>query len=209
MVVYILYCKADLEGIAELTLSANTNLCFSVRNPQDSVQIREKIVVDPTVLHNSALSHHTKHRDEAPHNFAMKWGPGSDTRATVRILGANSELVNHYNESTQDEVKVHRKNKKSASDSLTSGHANALSRVRSMKGDTDGVGDNGALVPMLALDCNGLEPYAFHPLGGEGEFTAIAKSGKTYNVDLSDGDWSEYELSTGSVSIMNFEGCFR
>jgi len=46
-------------------------------------------------------------------------------------------------------------------------------------------------------------------LGNEGEFIAVGKNGKIYNnVDLSDGDWSDYDLSTGSVAVTNFETKF-
>mmetsp|Transcript_35627 Transcript_35627/g.85967 ORF Transcript_35627/g.85967 Transcript_35627/m.85967 type:complete len:209 (-) Transcript_35627:28-654(-) len=208
MVVYILYCKADLENISTLSLSPNADICLSVRNPSDHDQTRRKIVVDPSTLHNSALGDHTKghhsakHRDERPHNFAMKWD-GCGTRATIRVLGADSTLVDHID----NEDRIENRRKKKSNVGTTSEHDRALSQLRSMKGDTD----DGTMVPMLALDCDGLEPYAFHPLGGDGEFTAVSKHGKVYeNVDLSrGGDWSEYDLSTGSVSVTNFVGSFR
>ena len=202
MVVYILFCKADLEGIASLKLSADASLCFSVRNSQDQAEIREKIVVDPSVLHNVAISDHGKHRDETPSHFALKWN-GATQRATLRVLGSSSELVNDPNPHVKpDDDKSRGKKPK---DRRTSELDKALERVRVMEAD-----DSGAMVPMLALDCNGLEPYAFHPLGGEGEFVAVGKNGKVYeNVDLSDGDWSDYDLATGSVSITNFASAFQ
>ena len=200
MVVFILYCKADLEGIESLSLLKDgANLCFSVRNPLDQAETREKIVVDPAVLHNSAIATNEKHRDETPNHFAMKWRDAT-SRSTLRILGAASEVVQDGEVNEMDRRTKPNKKTSAMSNEL----ADALARVRDMKGE-----DSGNLVPLLAIDCNGLEPYAFHPMGDE--FAVVAKQGgkKFDAVDLSDGDWAEYDISTGSVSITNFQSEFQ
>jgi len=201
MVVYILYCSAELEGVEKLVLNKDSvNLCFSVRNPQDHAQIREKIVVETEILHKTAVSGKEKHRDESLHHFGMKWDHGDSARCTLRVLGANSVLDEEMDLDQNYALKQH-KNKKL----VTSEQEKALAQIKeAMKSE-----DSGQLVPLLALDCQGMEPYAFHPMGEE--FTVVGVSGgKVYeNVDLSDGDWSDYELSTGSVSVTKFQSKFQ
>ena len=53
--------------------------------------------------------------------------------------------------------------------------------------------DNMNYVPILAMECRGMEPYAFHPLGNE--FKVVSEGGVTFeeDVDLSDGDWGDYD----------------
>ncbi|CAB9500971.1 expressed unknown protein [Seminavis robusta] len=197
MVVFVLYCQADLEGIESVSLSKDSNLCFSVRNPQDVNEVREKVVVDSTVLEVSSVADHEKHRDETPSHFAMKWKDATH-RSTLRILGSNSFL----NETKNENDKKTKKNKH-----ISNELQKAIDAVRSMTSE-----DSGHLVPMLALDCNGLEPYAFHPMGVQGEFVVVTKQAggkKIDTVDLSDGDWADYAMDIGSVSITNFTAKFQ
>ena len=66
--------------------------------------------------------------------------------------------------------------------------------------------DSGEYVPVLAMECRGLEPYAFHPMGNE--FKVISEGGAVFDddVDLSEGDWADYdEENNCSVSINEFE----
>lgn len=144
MVVYILHCRASLENVGTLKLNKEANLCFSVRNPQDANEVREKIVVDPSVLHEASKGHHSKHRSEEPSHFAMKWENGED-RATLRILGVDSVVEKAMDSVDGMKAKIH------SSKEIEK----ALDQIRDIKGE-----DNGNWVPMLALDCNGLEPYA-------------------------------------------------
>ena len=65
---------------------------------------------------------------------------------------------------------------------------------------------NGNYAPVLAFECRGLEPYAFHCLGDE--FIVESEGGVRFesDVDLSEGDWAEYdEENDASVSIDQFE----
>jgi hypothetical protein len=68
--------------------------------------------------------------------------------------------------------------------------------------------DKGTYIPILKLDCDGLEPYAFHPLGEE--FSATIREGVTMDsIDLSRGEWNYYDISYGSSSIKNFHTKFE
>ena len=66
--------------------------------------------------------------------------------------------------------------------------------------------DSGDYVPVLAMECRGLEPFAFHPLGNE--FKVISEGGAVFeeDVDLSEGDWAEYdEENDASLSVNDFQ----
>lgn len=66
--------------------------------------------------------------------------------------------------------------------------------------------DSGSWVPILAMECRGLEPYAFHPMGEE--FVVSSQGGKpfTEDVDLSEGDWADYdEENDEAVSLSEIE----
>eukprot|EP00904_Undaria_pinnatifida_P001206 jgi/Undpi1/11086/HiC_scaffold_30.g13384.m1 len=69
---------------------------------------------------------------------------------------------------------------------------------------------SGEFVSVLALDCRGLEPVAWHP---STDFSVTSGGGTVYgsdDVDLSEGDWTEYcEKSAAPVSIMEIEHKFE
>lgn len=70
--------------------------------------------------------------------------------------------------------------------------------------------DSGNWVPILALECRGMEPFAFHALGDE--FIVESEGGAKFesDVDLSEGDWAEYdEENDAAVSISEFEAKFE
>lgn len=176
MVLYTLYLKADLEGVQSLKLKERADICLSVRNPVDALEVRERIVVDSTALepavdepadshskHNHS-KHHSKHHHKAhPCHFSMKWS-GASSPSTIRVV---------------------------------EGSANEMLAT-----------DHGIFVQMLTLECDGLEPFAFHPLGKE--FVVTNQAGKEFSqVDLSSGDWSEYDLSAGTTSVLNLEAKFE
>lgn len=72
-----------------------------------------------------------------------------------------------------------------------------------------GADDNDAWVPILAVSCRGLEPYAFHPMGQE--FKVVSAGGVEFGsgdegVDLADGDWADYdEANDQAVSLSGVE----
>jgi hypothetical protein len=173
MVVYTLYAKADLEGIDSLSLNPESNICISVRNPISREEVRERIVIDPTELHDAEIPEHEKHRSEHPYHFVMKWD-GDKKRSTIRIVNNNDD--------DDDDEKMKQTSVKSS--------------------------DKGTFVPILQLDCDGLEPYAFHPLGEEFSIT-IQDGVKKDAVDLSGGEWNDYDISYGSSSIKNFQTKFE
>jgi len=179
MVVFVLYVKADLEGVATMSFVDGANLCFSVRNPlSPDTDVRERIVVDTSALVETDVPVHGRHRSQpATIHFALKW-EGEQTKSTIKVLTP----TNDGNEGKQ------------------SGNAAV---VRKMLGK-----DNGTFVPMLTIDCQGLEPYAFHPIGGE--FAVTNTAGDVFDpVDLSSGDWSEYDLGSGTTSIFNLQSRFE
>lgn len=67
--------------------------------------------------------------------------------------------------------------------------------------------DDTDFVPVLALDCRGIEPYEFHFLGNE--IIAESEGGVRFDeVDLSE-DWAEYdEENNMPVSITSIETKF-
>jgi len=70
--------------------------------------------------------------------------------------------------------------------------------------------DSGNWVPILAVECRGLEPYAFSALGDE--FIVESEGGTWFetDVDLSEGEWGEYdEENDAAVSISEFEAKFE
>lgn len=70
--------------------------------------------------------------------------------------------------------------------------------------------DSGNWVPILAVECRGMEPYAFHALGDE--FVVESEGGVMFDsdVDLSEGDWAEYdEENDAAVSVSEFEAKFE
>ena len=80
--------------------------------------------------------------------------------------------------------------------------------VQSIKNTTrDSVlsADSGTFVPILALECRGAEPLAWHP---SGYYLATAQDSHTeFNqVDLKTGDWCDFdEISDAAVGIYNVE----
>lgn len=155
----------------------NTNLCFSVRNPQ-SDETRDKIVFDPS----EALEQDDGDR-EPPHHFKLKW-EGSKKFSTLIAL---------------DEEGV-----KSAFKKLKKKKGKGGGEVDVPRDVTSD--DSGDYVPVFAMECRGMEPYAFHPLGNE--FRVVSEGGAVFDedVDLSDGDWGEYdEENDAAVGVNEFE----
>lgn len=69
--------------------------------------------------------------------------------------------------------------------------------------------DTGSWVPMLAVDCRGMEPYAYFPMGDDNnEFVITSAEGTefTEDVDLSEGDWADYDAENDQpVSMSDIE----
>ncbi|KAG6556267.1 hypothetical protein Mapa_002208 [Marchantia paleacea] len=65
----------------------------------------------------------------------------------------------------------------------------------------------GKFVPVACFDCRGMEPATFSLRDG---WSAEGLSGTKFeNIDLTDGEWSEYdERASASVGILNIEHTF-
>lgn len=192
----MLYVKADLQGVTSMALIPGANLCISVRNPLYDSEVREKVVIESGELleeRHVPLADQEgdqagdRDRREPPHHFSLTWD-GEKSKSTIRVLG-NEEM----------EAKA----------AKTSGKKKG--QKRNQPGQNVVVGeitakDSGEFVPMLALECQGIEPFAFHSMGGE---FRVANQVDTFDqVDLSEGEWSEYDMATGSTAISNFETKF-
>jgi Eukaryotic protein of unknown function (DUF866) len=80
MVLFLLYMKAELEGVASVSLRKDADLCLSVRNPLSDYETRDKVVINPSVL----VEQDESSRDD-PHHFSLKW-EGSKKSSTLTVL---------------------------------------------------------------------------------------------------------------------------
>lgn len=177
---FILFVKAELEGVSAFSLIPGANFRISVRNPLSDFEVREKVVINP--------SEHVEQEEnsrEPPCHFAIKW-EGSHKRSTVEVLDSAA---------TKAALKKAGKKGKNTTEHLP----------RDFTAD-----DSGEWVPMLALECRGVEPYAFHAMGEE--FVVTSEGGAKFesDIDLSEEDWADYdEENDTAVSISNFEAKFE
>lgn len=181
MVVYILYVKAELEGsrIASVNIPSGRDICLSVRNPLVMEEVREHVVIDSRALEEKPnKKHHNNSHQEAPCHFALTWS-GHDERSTIRVLWNTNDETNE-------------KSKRSARTTTT--------RAMTLQ-------DSGTFVPMLALECHGMEPYAFHP---DEAFQVTETDGTVHEtVDFSqNGQWEHYDWAKGNIVIRNLETKF-
>mmetsp|Transcript_1659 Transcript_1659/g.2447 ORF Transcript_1659/g.2447 Transcript_1659/m.2447 type:complete len:186 (+) Transcript_1659:125-682(+) len=184
MVVYVLHVKADLEGhIASVAIQPGSDICISVRNPLLIDEVREKVVIDSSALEEPAV--YDRQHNEPPCHFALKW-QGHEERSTIRVLW-NNDLVEN-GQKKRGSVKGH-KNKKENT---------MLTREMTSS-------DSGEYVPMLAFECQGVEPFLFHPM----EFLVTEDDGKKHEkIDVSSGEWEMYDWATGNVAIRKIESKF-
>jgi Eukaryotic protein of unknown function (DUF866) len=80
MVLFLLYMKADLEGVASVSLRKDADLCISVKNPLSDYEARDKVVLNPTVF----VDQDESSRDD-PHHLSLKW-EGSKKASTLTVL---------------------------------------------------------------------------------------------------------------------------
>ncbi len=82
----------------------------------------------------------------------------------------------------------------------------AYIKIIDLKGVTGNYTEDqsGSWVSVLGLECRNIVPLRWKP---SGDFIAESAGGHYFdNVDLSDGDWAEYDEENDlSVSIMNVE----
>lgn len=66
--------------------------------------------------------------------------------------------------------------------------------------------DANKFVPIMGFECRGLEPVSYQPE----TFIVKSKGGQTFEADLSEGEWADYDEKLGeSVSIMGIEAMFK
>uniref|UniRef100_A0A7S2USF6 Uncharacterized protein n=1 Tax=Attheya septentrionalis TaxID=420275 RepID=A0A7S2USF6_9STRA len=157
-----------------------------VRDANLCISIRNPLsdyeIREKVVLNPSEFVEQQENSKEPPCHFTIKW-EGSKKRSTIQVL-----------DDAAIKSALKKKNKK--------GKSNDESMPRSLT-------VSGEFVPILALECRGVEPYAFHCLGNE--FAVISEGGAKFDedVDLSDGDWGDYDAEhDASVSISEFEAKF-
>lgn len=112
---------------------------------------------------------------------------------------------NHHHHHSKQHHKVH-----PCHFSMKWRDASSPSTIRVVEGSTRPMlaKDTGIFVPMLQLECDGLEPYNFHALGKE--FVVTNQAGAKFpNADLSPGDWTEFDLGSGSTSVLNLQAKFE
>ncbi|KAJ1965376.1 hypothetical protein GGI12_000808 [Dipsacomyces acuminosporus] len=63
--------------------------------------------------------------------------------------------------------------------------------------------DSGSFVSILTLECRGLEPVDFEPR--DGWVAEGAESQTPFEVDLSEGEWYDYDEKAGEVSITDIQ----
>lgn len=143
-------------------------------------ETREKIVFNPS----ETLEQDEGDR-EPPHHFAVRW-EGQKKFSTLIVLdedGAKSAF---------------KKMKKKGGKKKGSGEVDV---PRDMTAD-----DSGEYVPVLAMECRGVEPYEFYPLGNEFKVTSSGGAVFEEDVDLSEGDWGDYdEENDEAVGVNEFE----
>ena len=117
---------------------------------------------------------------EPPSHFSIKW-EGSKKPSVLRYLDAKE---------TATALKKKKKYKEGA--------------PRAFTGDDS----NDNWVPILAVECRGLEPYAFHPM--KDEFVISSENGYIFDeeIEFEDGDWADYDADNDcpvSISELKFK----
>lgn len=152
-----------------------------MKNPVSDYEVREKVVIDPT-----QFVEQEEGAREPPHHFSIKW-EDSKKASVITVL-------------SPDELKAALKKKK-----VKTSKGKDPYMIRSVTGE-----DNNEFVPITAFEARGVEPYAFHPMGGE--FVVESEGGQTFDgddVDLGD-DWADYDAENDvAVSVTDFESKFE
>ena len=179
MVVYLLCLKGDLEGVQSIVLDRTANICVDVRDTK-SDETREKVVFNLS----ETLEQEESDREPA-HHFALTW-EGQKKKSIIQLLDeAQVKAI----------MKKGKKKKRGGSE---------VGEPREITAD-----DTGEYVPVLALECRGLEPYAFHPMGEELIVTSEGGAEFSSDLTLDEGDWADYDDENDiSISISDFASKF-
>ena len=85
MVLFLLCVKADLEGVASMSIKKPIHICISVKNPLSDFEKRERIVLSSAEY----VENEENNSREPPCHFALKW-EGSKKRSTIEVLDEGS-----------------------------------------------------------------------------------------------------------------------
>jgi hypothetical protein len=189
MVLFLLCMKCELENVGKIELRSDAYLRISVRNPlsNDSSEVRENVIVNPSqpilAQPDEGYREQQQHQD---HHFQLKWD-GSKKVSVLRVLD------------TSEAATACKKKKKKHQHQI-------MGPPRSYTAD-----DAGTWVPVLAMECRGLEPYAFLPM--KDEFVIISQaSGCRFDQDIEfgDGDWTDYDVESDSpISVQDIQFKFE
>lgn len=120
---------------------------------------------------------------EPPHHLALKW-EGSKKVSILQILN-DTETTSALKKKKYKGPKI---------------------QQNSYSGD-----DSGQWVPLLCMECRGLEPYAFKPM--KDEFIVESVGGTQFTEDIefdNDGEWADYDADHDvSVSLSQVEFKFQ
>lgn len=180
--VRIVLTSSMIPFLRSVSISSTANLCIDIRNPQSDWETRERVIVDPT-----EFVEQDEGAREPPHHFSIKW-EGSKKSSVLTVLSVQL-------------LKTALKKKRGKSKGVDPHMTRALT-----------ADDSDVFVPVAAFDTRGIEPYAFHPMGGE--FIVTSEGGHVFDededaVDLSE-DWGDYDVENDiAVSISDFVSKFE
>ena len=120
-------------------------------------------VRDNVVFNPSETVEQEEGSREPAHHFSLKW-EGSKKASVLRILDAKEAATALKKKKQKDGV------------------------PRNFTAD-----DSGDWVPLLAMECRGLEPYEFKPM--RDEFVITSEGGCRFDeeIELGEGEWTEYD----------------
>ena len=158
---------------------------MDIRNPISDYETREKVVMDPTEYIEQEDSSR-----EPPHHFHISW-EGHKKYSVLTVLSPSA---------------MKSALKKSGGGKKIKGGGVDPRLPRTMEGE-----DSESWVPMMAVECRGIEPYAFHFMGGE--WIVESEGGGVFegeDVDLSEGDWADYDAENDvAVTVSEVETKFE
>lgn len=163
MPIFVLYAKADLEGVKKLTYPypGCTWKCDVKQGAGD--EERKGVILDPEEQNELTDG------KNGVANFVVKF-PGDKKQSSLVFLSPSDKDLE------KKKVKI---------------------RNHQTEDDTD-------MVPILAMECRGLEPVRWYPTG---PYEAEASSGVTYDgVQLDEGDdWCDYDEKSGDNLLVGHE----
>ena len=164
MVLFVLYMKADLENVASISIRPGCTLCMTVKNPLSDWEVREQVVVD-----TSGYLEQEESDREPPRHFQLQW-ESNKKLSTLVVLNPTE---------AKSAVKKFKKKVKQLDTVLPRSYTAT---------------DAGVFAPILMVECRGLEPTVY--FARVDEFVVTSEAGTTFDeeVDLSPGDWSDYDV---------------